>query len=71
MPTFGDRLKELRNSKNLTQKDMAEIFKMTERNYQRLEATAKPSYDNLTKFATYFEVSTDYILGRTDNPNRL
>ena len=71
MPTFADRLKELRNSKKLTQKDMAEIFQMTERNYQRLEAIVKPSYDNLIRFADFFQVSTDYMLGRTDNPKRL
>ena len=64
MPSFSDRLKELRLSKQLTQKQMAEIFTMTERNYQRIEATNSPSNENLVKFADFFNVPTDYLLGR-------
>ena len=64
MAAFSDRLKELRKSKGLTQKQMADIFEMTERNYQRLEATDTPSNETLIKFADYFEVPTDYLLGR-------
>lgn len=64
MASFSDRLKELRKSKGLTQKQMAETFDMTERNYQRLEATDTPSNETLIKFADFFEVPTDYLLGR-------
>lgn len=70
MPFFSDRLKELRKSKQLTQKQMAAHFNMTERNYQRLEANDSPSNDNLIKFADYFDVSTDYLLGRSNDPKR-
>lgn len=68
MPGFSDRLKELRKANGLTQKQMATHFAMTERNYQRLEANNRPSYENLIKFADYFNVSTDYLLGRSDDP---
>ena len=34
---FGQRLKELRKSKGLTQKEMADLMDMTDRNYQRFE----------------------------------
>jgi transcriptional regulator with XRE-family HTH domain len=44
---------------------MADTFKITERNYQRYEATDSPSNDTLLKLATFFGVSTDYLLGRT------
>lgn len=67
MITFGERLKELRNSRNLTQKEVAQIFGMTERNYQKLETVTKPKYESIVKFADYYNVSTDYLLGRTDN----
>ena len=64
MANFSDRLKELRNKKGLTQRQMAQTFDMTERNYQRLEATDTPSNDTLIKFADFFDVPTDYLLGR-------
>ena len=70
MPSFSDRLKELRLSKNITQKQIAEMFGMTERNYQRIEATSSPSNDNLLRFADFFDVSTDYLLGRSNDPTR-
>jgi len=64
MANFSDRLKELRKAKGLTQRQMAEAFEMTERNYQRLEATDTPSNETLIKFADFFNVPTDYLLGR-------
>ena len=70
MPVFGDRVKELRVSKGLTQKNMASILSTTERNYQRYEATNSPNNHTLIKLADYFDVSTDYLLGRSDNPER-
>lgn len=70
MPGFSDRLKGLRKAKGLTQKQIATHFEMTERNYQRLEANDHPSHENLIKFADYFNVSTDYLLGRSEDPTR-
>ena len=64
MANFSDRLKELRNARGLTQRQMAGFFEMTERNYQRLEATDTPSNETLIKFADFFDVPTDYLLGR-------
>jgi len=66
MATFGERIKELRLLKGLTQRQMADTFGITERNYQRYEATDSPSNDTLIKLADFFEVTTDYLLGRTD-----
>ena len=71
MPSFPDRLKELRKSKKLTQKQLAVAIKVSERNYQSFEyGEFKPSHDNIIKLAEYFQVSTDYLLGLTDNPER-
>lgn len=36
---------------------------------QYKSGTARPSLDNLCKIADFYGVSTDYLLGRTDNPN--
>ena len=65
------RLKELRKENNVTQKQVAESIKITERNYQSFEyGTTKPNHDNIIALADYFDVSTDYLLGRSDNPER-
>ncbi len=69
MATFGERVKELRNLKGLTQRQMANALSINERNYQRYEATESPSNENLIKMAKFFEVSTDYLLGRSDEYN--
>jgi len=67
MPTFAERLKELRKKNSLTQKSVADAVGMSDRNYQDLEyGKIKPSYDNIIKLADFFEVTTDYLLGRTD-----
>ena len=69
MATFGERLKELRKSKNITQKDFATILHVTERAYQNYEMNSStPNYKLLLTIADYFNVSLDYLVGRTDNP---
>lgn len=70
MATFSSRLKELRKCRSLLQKDLAAQFSMTLRNYQKIEATDSPSYETLIRFADFYDVSTDYILGRSDDPKR-
>ena len=71
MPSFPDRLKELRKSKNVTQKSVADYIGVGERLYQNYEyGKHKPNYDYIIKLAEYFNVSTDYLLGLTDCPDR-
>ena len=70
MTVFGERIKLLRSEKNILQKDIAEYLSLHVRTYQYYEAsTLEPSLENLVKLADYFQVSTDYLLGRTDNQN--
>lgn len=67
---FDLRLKELRKTHKITQKQLANNINLSERNYQSLEyGNIKPSYETLIKLADYFDVSLDYLVGRTDNPN--
>ena len=66
MSYFSDRIKELRKAKNMTQRQMADALGITERSYQRYEADSNPNIETLIKLANFFEVSTDYLLGRTD-----
>lgn len=67
MITFGERLKELRNSKKLTQKQLADIFYLNKSSISRYENNSQmPENEILQKLADFFEVSIDYLLCRTD-----
>ncbi len=63
------RLKYLRESELLTQKEIADILFITQRTYSYYETgTHDIPTQTLIKLADYYNVSVDYILGRTDNP---
>ena len=65
----GARLRELRNQKELSQKELSNFVDIKQPLLARYEKCAiNPSYENLIRLADYFEVSTDYLLGRTNNP---
>lgn len=69
MSIFNERLKECRNNNKIYQKQMAELLEITSRNYQRYEAgTLEPNIDKLILLADYFNVSLDYLVGRSDGP---
>ena len=64
---FNERLKHLRRERRWTQTQVAEKLSITLRNYQRFEADGNtPNYVNLIKIADIFDVSLDYLTGRTD-----
>lgn len=71
MLDFANRLKELRKSKKLKQTDMANLLNITVRHYQDIEY-GKINIPTLTliALADYFGVSLDYLVGRSDNPER-
>ncbi len=65
---MGERVRSLRKEKGLTQKGMAELLGCTASNYQKIEyGQVNVPATTLAFFADYFNVSTDYLLGRTDN----
>lgn len=67
---YGSRLKQLRNKKGLSQKELTDRLHLNRSTYARYEtSTTQPDYDTLEKLADFYDVSVDYILGRTDNPN--
>lgn len=70
MSKFSDRLKELKSANNTTQKNIAESIGISLRGYQYYETdTKEPTMTKLIALADYFNVSIDYLVGRTDNPN--
>nr|WP_312579615.1 helix-turn-helix transcriptional regulator [Sedimentibacter sp.] len=69
MLKFANNLKLLRNKNGLKQKQIADLLDITERQYQRYEAgTVDPPTSKLVKLSNYFNVSLDYLTGRTDEP---
>ena len=65
---FPERLRLLRNERQLTHRQMADLMGITERNYQRWErGEVNASGTALIFLGDYFHVSADYLLGRTDN----
>ena len=61
---LGKRLKELRTEKGFTQQEVADYFKISSVTYLRYEkAQREPSLELLVKFACFFVVTTDYLLG--------
>ena len=69
MKTYFERIKELRLLCNLTQKEVSNYIGITTNAYQKYEyGTRKPDIDIFIKLAECFNVSIDYLVGRTDNP---
>lgn len=65
---YFQRLKDLREDKDLRQEDVAEILGISQTVYSRYERGFQTiPVVHLLKLADYYQVSTDYILGRTNN----
>lgn len=69
--SFSERLVLLRKSHNLTQKQLAADIQLSELAIQHYEAQRrKPAFDILMALADYFDVSLDYLVGRSNDPAR-
>ncbi len=69
MASFCERLQQLKNKNNLMQKTIAADNGLSLRAYQYYErGEREPSMSTLIALAAYFDVSIDYLVGRTDNP---
>lgn len=67
---FKDRLKKLRKELNLTQEEFAQKIGYTRTAISAWEiGRNEPSNDDMVKLANYFNVSTDYLLGKTNERN--
>lgn len=63
------RLKELRKQRNITQLKMAMDLNMNQNTISRYETGEREAgYRELIMIADYFNVSIDYLLGRSNNP---
>lgn len=70
MHTFAKRLKNLRNNKNQTQKELALALNIQRDALASWEiGRSTPDYDTLVMISDYFEVTVDYLLGKPDIKN--
>ena len=64
------RIRDLREDRDLKQKEMAEILRCSQQVYSNYELGQRDiPTDILIKLSNFYHVSVDYILGLTDNPN--
>lgn len=68
---FAERLKELRKERGLTQVQLAQIIQVERSSVGKYEGKSRiiPSDDVKQRIAEYFDVSVDYLLGRTEIRN--
>lgn len=70
MQILAERLKALREGRRIYQKEMAELLGLSLRGYQCYEADeSEPKLVALVAIADYYQVSIDYLAGRTDAPD--
>lgn len=67
MSNLSERLIQLKTEKNLLQQDIAKDNGIPLRTYQRYErGESEPTSSTILKLADYFDVSVDYLLGRSN-----
>jgi len=66
-----NRIKDLREDRDLTQQKLADIIGITQRKYSYIETGVQPLTDEiLIKLANFYDVSIDYLLMQTNDPKR-
>lgn len=70
MMTSAEKLKMLRESKGMSQEDCAKALGIDRTTYVKYE-NGGSIRRNVEKLARFFQVSTDYLLGRTNSPNEI
>ncbi len=70
MKIISERMRSLRESIKLSQMRLSKEFEISQSSLARYETDdATPPPELLLKYADYFDVSMDYIFGRTDDPH--
>lgn len=66
------RLKDLREDKDVKQKELAELLNIKQNTYSQYENGKREiPLEMLWKLADFYDVSVDYLIGRTDNSTRI
>ncbi len=68
---YYPRLRDLREDMDLTQDQLVQLLKMHKTTYTNYEqGKREPPFELIIKLAKLYNVSTDYIAGLTDNPQK-
>lgn len=67
MSKFNERFKELKEEHGLSAKELSTILNIAPSTLSYYQKDREPNYDMLIKIADYFKVTTDWLIGRTDN----
>ena len=66
---YGERMRKIRRERNVPQKELAELLGVSVRGYQFYETEdAEPKIAMLIALADFYDVTIDYLVGRTDTP---
>ena len=72
MSDLSERLRLLRKERGLKQQEVADHFGQSLRAYQYYESgTRRPEYPHLLALADFFDVSLDYLTGRSETRERM
>ncbi|HIY46317.1 MAG TPA: helix-turn-helix domain-containing protein [Candidatus Borkfalkia excrementipullorum] len=64
---FSERARQLRKEAGLSQTQLAQKLGITQRKLSYLESgQSEPDMETLCRMADFFDVTTDYLLGRTE-----
>lgn len=66
---FFEKIKMLRKEVRLSQPAVAAEIGISMRGYQDMELGTLPRYEKLLRIADYYDVSVDWLMGRTENRN--
>ena len=67
---LSERIRMLRKERNWTQAQVAKEVGLSTRGYQDLELGVMPRSDKLLSIAEFYDVSIDWLMGRTDKIGR-
>jgi transcriptional regulator with XRE-family HTH domain len=69
MLKYGDRIAHLREKRSLTQEELSNKIGISRAALSHYETSRRePDYETINKIANFFNVTIDYLLGRTDQP---
>jgi transcriptional regulator with XRE-family HTH domain len=71
MTKYGERIALLREKQGMTQEDLASALGISRASLSHYETNRRePDHETINKIASYFRVTTDYLLGRTDDAGK-